>query len=121
MTVEFNQAIRDREEWTSDGACVDLLRRDEKTQAELDEIFFPSDVGGGQYEEARQICRICKVREECLVYGLHPETINFGMLGGATYEERRNILKANRGRINLKHVGRVIIALNEGKYRSDES
>jgi hypothetical protein len=48
---------------------------------------------------AKQICRDCPVRTECLVYGLHEP---YGVWGGRTYRERRRI---RRQRLHTREDG----------------
>ena len=50
------------------------------------EVFFPEK--GGSTREAKQVCRACPVRAECLEYALaHDE--RFGVWGGLSERERR--------------------------------
>lgn len=47
------------------------------------------------YEEARQICSACPMRELCLEYAM-THRIRFGMYGGLTPIERRRIERRDR-------------------------
>lgn len=68
-----------------------------------DPSLFFSDLmfdGGSQraatdlYADARQVCAGCVVREECLEYGM--SEVDFGMYGGLTPKERRNLITQRR-------------------------
>lgn len=52
--------------------------------------FFPEK--GGSTREAKRICGICSVREECLQYALENEE-RFGIWGGLSERERRRLRK----------------------------
>jgi WhiB family redox-sensing transcriptional regulator len=52
------------------------------------EAFFPEK--GGSPKRAKQVCAGCPVREECLSYALD-NGIDWGVWGGTTREERRQI------------------------------
>lgn len=49
------------------------------------------------YEDARAICALCPMREECLDYAMEHH-IRFGMFGGLTPIERRRIERRDRRR-----------------------
>jgi WhiB family transcriptional regulator, redox-sensing transcriptional regulator len=49
-------------------------------------------VVGAQQREAKQFCRTCPVRTECLAHALD-EGIEFGVWGGMTERERRALLR----------------------------
>lgn len=49
-------------------------------------------VTGRRQREARQFCRICPVRTECLAHALD-QRIEFGVWGGMTERERRALLR----------------------------
>ncbi len=85
--------------WRDDAACLDVDPN----------LFFPAHVGirGGRNMErkqaaadqtntAMQICRTCSVTAECLDYALRtnfPKVNDFGIWGGTTPRQRRNIHK----------------------------
>jgi WhiB family transcriptional regulator, redox-sensing transcriptional regulator len=50
-------------------------------------------VTGARQREARQLCRACPVRTECLAHALD-QRIEFGVWGGMTERERRALLRA---------------------------
>ncbi len=66
------------------------------------ELFFPEQ--GASTREAKEVCRGCQVREECLESALQNNE-KFGIWGGLSARERRRILRqraqAARGIINL--------------------
>lgn len=75
--------------WMAAAACVGLDP----------EIFFAGDgsgavaqVGGSEYERARQVCSTCPVAAECLDYAQaaepHGQRLRYGMYGGHTPRER---------------------------------
>jgi WhiB family redox-sensing transcriptional regulator len=59
--------------------------------AETDpEAFFPEK--GGSTRPAKQVCRSCEVRAECLEYALeHEDAGRFGIWGGFSERERRHL------------------------------
>ncbi|MDR2895608.1 MAG: WhiB family transcriptional regulator [Propionibacteriaceae bacterium] len=64
--------------WQARGLC-----------AETDpEAFFPEK--GGSTREAKDICRKCQVRQECLEYALEHDE-RFGIWGGFSERERRKL------------------------------
>jgi WhiB family redox-sensing transcriptional regulator len=52
------------------------------------ELFFPE--AGGSVREAKQICRACEERAECLAYALANDE-RFGVWGGLSEKERRRL------------------------------
>ncbi|MCW2722230.1 MAG: WhiB family transcriptional regulator, redox-sensing transcriptional regulator [Pseudonocardiales bacterium] len=50
-------------------------------------------VTGALQREARQFCRTCPVRTECLAHALD-QRVEFGVWGGMTERERRALLRA---------------------------
>ncbi len=55
------------------------------------DLFFPER--GASTREAKEVCRGCVVREDCLEYALiHGE--KFGIWGGLSERERRRIRRA---------------------------
>jgi WhiB family transcriptional regulator, redox-sensing transcriptional regulator len=55
------------------------------------ELFFPER--GSSTREAKEVCRGCVVREECLDYAIaHGE--KFGIWGGLSERERRRVRRA---------------------------
>ncbi|KID30940.1 WhiB family transcriptional regulator [Prauserella rugosa] len=76
--------------WVDDAACRD----------EDPELFFPvSAMGPGaqQAEQAKAVCARCPVREQCLSYALE-SGLDFGVFGGLTQEERRELARKRRDR-----------------------
>lgn len=67
-------------DWIANAPC-----RDHDTS-----VFFPN---GNEYKQARQICRSCDYRSECLRYALSQDVDLFGMFGGFTPIERANYRK----------------------------
>ena len=58
------------------------------------DLFFPED-SRSPATEAKEFCARCPVRPECLEYSLAAE--EFGVWGGLTEKERRNLLRARSG------------------------
>jgi len=56
-------------------------------------LFFPER--GGDSEAPKRVCRGCTVREECLEYAL-ANGERFGIWGGFSERERRNIRRRRR-------------------------
>lgn len=59
-----------------------------KCQGTADALF----VEGAQQKKARQVCRGCAVRSNCLAEALD-NRIEWGVWGGMTERERRHLLK----------------------------
>ena len=57
------------------------------------DLFFPER--GASTKEAKEVCRGCVVREDCLEYAL-VNRVEHGVWGGASERQRRRILKARR-------------------------
>jgi WhiB family redox-sensing transcriptional regulator len=72
--------------WTRDAACAD---------ADPD-LFFPADSRSPALE-AKELCAKCRVRSDCLEYSLAAGE-EFGVWGGLTEKERRNVLRAGPAR-----------------------
>ncbi len=66
----------DERAWMLEAKCLDADP----------EAFFPEK--GGSTREAKRICSICPVREECLEYALEHDE-RFGIWGGLSERERR--------------------------------
>ena len=80
-------------------ALLQLLVGDDKTgwQAQANcmgvdpDLFFPER--GGSTREAKEVCRGCVVREDCLEYAL-ANGEKFGIWGGMSERERRRVRRA---------------------------
>ena len=59
------------------------------------EAFFPEK--GQSPNAARQVCAGCPVRAECLADALARRDVAFGVLGGLTPRERRDLLHQHAG------------------------
>ena len=58
------------------------------------DLFFPER--GASTREAKEVCRGCVVRDDCLDYALaHGE--KFGIWGGMSERERRRVRRARAG------------------------
>ena len=55
------------------------------------DLFFPER--GASTREAKEVCRGCVVREDCLEYALE-NSEKFGIWGGMSERERRRIRRA---------------------------
>lgn len=64
--------------WADQAKCL---------EAEPD-TFFPEK--GGSTREAKRICALCEVTEECLQYALENDE-RFGIWGGLSERERRRV------------------------------
>jgi len=71
-------------EWHGRGLCA----------GEDPDVFFPSH--GDPGAEARRICGICPVRDDCLEYSI--EADEDGIWGGLDQGERRNLRRRQRRR-----------------------
>ncbi|OKL46390.1 transcription factor WhiB [Boudabousia liubingyangii] len=56
------------------------------------EAFFPEK--GGSTREAKNVCALCEVRQECLEYALANDE-RFGIWGGLSERERRKLKRAS--------------------------
>ena len=84
--------------WMKDGVC----------QTVDPDVFYPR--AAGTYTEARKACADCTVQGTCLDYALANmadefDAGSFGMWGGKTESERRNILAGRR------YVSRGLVAV----------
>jgi WhiB family redox-sensing transcriptional regulator len=74
-------------DWRDRSACLD----------EDPELFFPIGNTGPailQIEEAKQVCRRCDVREQCLAWALEAGQ-DHGVWGGLSEDERRALKRRN--------------------------
>jgi WhiB family redox-sensing transcriptional regulator len=82
-----DHAVGDDDHWTTYAACSGV---------EDPELFFPLVYGQAsvmQISRAKEICRRCIAREECLSWALRAGEPD-GIWGGATPEERRYLRRA---------------------------
>ncbi len=66
------------------------------------DLFFPPEKERGRYvasreAAAKQICRSCSVRGECLGYALAADE-RYGVWGGLSAEERERVRRGSRAR-----------------------
>ena len=82
-------------DWRHRSACLD----------EDPELFFPIGNTGPailQIEEAKQVCRRCDVREQCLAWALEAGQ-DHGVWGGLSEDERRALKRRNaRARVRTR-------------------
>ena len=71
--------------WQKDGACL----------GSHPDLFFLKR--GEKARPAKEVCRQCKVREECLEYALDTSE-KFGIWGGLSEKERRKFKRTRAGR-----------------------
>jgi WhiB family transcriptional regulator, redox-sensing transcriptional regulator len=71
-------------------------------------------VVGARQREARQLCRGCAVRTECLAHALD-HRIEFGMWGGMTERERRALL---RNRPDVRSWADLLVEARDAHYAS---
>lgn len=71
------------EDWAGRAACQ---------QSKPDELF----VRGAEQNKAKQLCKSCSVRTECLAEALDNQ-IEWGVWGGMTERERRALLRRRPG------------------------
>lgn len=71
-----------------------LRWQDDALCAQTDpEIFSPEK--GGSTRQAKTVCASCTVVEQCLAYALQNEE-RFGIWGGLSYVQRRNLLRKRK-------------------------
>ncbi|HEV2362121.1 MAG TPA: WhiB family transcriptional regulator [Acidimicrobiales bacterium] len=79
MSVELRAILREQERgWQSRANCMGVDP----------ELFFPER--GSSTREAKEVCRGCVVREDCLEYAL-ANSEKFGIWGGMSERERRRV------------------------------
>ena len=85
MDGEFSQfepeAVEDTTDWKARANCMGVDP----------DLFFPER--GMSTREAKEVCRGCVVREDCLEYAL-ANGEKFGIWGGLSERERRRIRRA---------------------------
>lgn len=95
--------------WMDDAACKD----------EPQETFFPPSEGTPKdqpnhpmWARGKAICQACPVRAECLAYALLNE--DYGLWGGRTSRERRQIRRQQAVNLNKRPVHYVRSTRNKG-------
>ena len=78
------------EQWADAASCKD---------ARPDELF----VRGAAQNQAKQVCRHCPVRTECLAEALD-NNIEWGVWGGMTERERRALLRRRPNVTSWRHL-----------------
>ena len=84
----------DVDNWREESACRDLDAN----------LFFPAGETGPaalQIAQAKTICRACPVREACLDFALVTHQ-DYGIWGGTTEDERRQIRRQWRARLRAQ-------------------
>ena len=71
----IEQPVPAPEEWSEAALCAQVDN----------EIFFPEK--GGSTREAKKVCQMCEVREQCLDWALKND-IRYGIFGGLSVRER---------------------------------
>ena len=69
--------------WMEDGAC---------RQLRPPVLFFPDSTDLAGVQAAKAACETCPVRERCLQHALDLR-IDYGVWGGASEDERRQLLR----------------------------
>lgn len=69
---------------------TDLTWREEANCKGVPQGVFFARHGGDRYDEARQICRACAVKQTCLEFALRNDC-QYGMWGGLNEKERRRL------------------------------
>ncbi len=85
-------------DWRHRAACI----------GEDPELFFPIGSTGPamlQTEEAKQVCRRCEVREQCLEWALE-NRLDHGVWGGLSEDERRALKRRNQ---RIRNIGKSAI------------
>lgn len=100
MSAEETISTR-RSAWGFDSTVPDDDWQERALCPEVDpEMFFAEK--GGSTKEAKKICGLCEVRQECLDYALdHDE--RFGVWGGKSERERRRIKRGTDLTPTLRH------------------
>lgn len=91
---------------TNNHLPADRQWRDQALCRETDtEAFFPDK--GGSSRVARRVCQACPVRAQCLADALARRDVAFGVLGGLTPNERRNLLNRTAADAGFARSGRA--------------
>jgi WhiB family transcriptional regulator, redox-sensing transcriptional regulator len=80
-TVLHTMEITDEKSWQDEANCLGVDP----------DLFFPER--GASTREAKEVCRGCVVREDCLEFAL-TNGEKFGIWGGMSERERRRIRRA---------------------------
>ncbi len=72
--------------WRADGACNGVDP----------DLFFPER--GDSTREAKEVCKSCVVREDCLEFALAAGE-KFGIWGGKSERERRGLRRARKAQV----------------------
>lgn len=78
MTAGLARSLGDRPGWREDALCSEIGA----------DLWFPEV--GESVRDAKEVCRRCPVRSECLAYAVHRRE-RFGIWGGLTDRERREL------------------------------
>ena len=81
-------------DWFDDAACRDVGT----------DVFFPTSEA--QSDEAKSICAVCPVREECLEYALETRPGD-GVWGGLTATELRRVIRGRQKAVRKTREARV--------------
>lgn len=74
------------------------------------DLFFPDQSSTKDAANAVAVCAGCIVREECLEYAILTRE-RFGVWGGKTERQRRKIIKARGGAVQLDREVAVALSL----------
>lgn len=89
MNVSVIPAYQPYEPPVSSGTVGETAWQERARCAETDpEAFFPEK--GGSTRKAKQVCKGCEVRAECLEHALARDE-RFGIYGGLSERERRKL------------------------------
>jgi WhiB family redox-sensing transcriptional regulator len=88
-------AIQDKDEWQSMANCMGVDP----------DLFFPER--GASTREAKEVCRGCLVRQDCLEYAL-ANGEKFGIWGGLSERERRQLRRQRQ----MQRGGRVVAEIS---------
>lgn len=80
VSVEISGRISD--DWRDEGACLDYHP----------DVMFPHDEDRNGIGHAKEVCRGCDVREDCLNWSLQQGEL-YGVWGGYTVRERLQIAR----------------------------
>lgn len=93
-TTEHSELGDDGRAWQSLANCLGVDP----------DLFFPER--GASTREAKEVCRACVVREECLEYAI-VNGEKFGIWGGMSERERRRVRRA-RGLTRVREPATVV-------------
>lgn len=90
--IDLLKALKEKQGWQSKANCMGVDP----------DLFFPER--GASTKEAKEVCRGCVVKDECLEYALS-NSEKFGIWGGMSERERRRVRRSRAQAARNQSVG----------------